>query len=193
MDYDQGLNPIGKCYMTGIGFDRVHNPHMIESVYAQEQGWGGPQPGISIYGPGTNSNSSIPEQIPAALSLPRERMWVDDLGNYEWSEFTDYQSEAWPAAIYPVLAQGGNWKPANGEPFLNPAASINSASNGWVLHFGGIPGQSYTLQTAPALTGPWTDLSGPAEANVTGMTQFTDATPGLATRYYRIQGQAPIY
>jgi hypothetical protein len=21
MDYDQGLNPIGKCYMTGIGFN----------------------------------------------------------------------------------------------------------------------------------------------------------------------------
>ncbi len=182
MDYDQGLNPIGKCYMSGIGFDQVHNPHMIESIYGEEQGWGGPEPGISIYGPGNNDNSSIPEQIPAALSLPRERMWVDDLGNFQWSEFTDYQSEAWPAAIYPVLAQGGNWSPANGEPFLNPAASINSGSNARMLRFGGIPGQTYYLQTALALAGPWTVLSGPVKADVTGMTQFTDATPGRQPR-----------
>ncbi|SPE60887.1 putative Glycosyl hydrolase family 9 [Verrucomicrobia bacterium] len=194
MDYDQGVNPVGKCYMTGIGFDRVHNPHQAESVYAQEQGWGGPQPGISIYGPGTNTaTSGIPEQIPPALTLPRERMWVDDLGNYQWSEFTDFQSEAWPAAIYPVLAQGGNWSPANGEPFLNPAASVKSVSNGWVLRFGGIPGQVYVLQTALTVAGPWTNLSGPMKSDVTGVTQFTDSTPAWATRFYRTRGQGPIY
>lgn len=194
MDYDQGLNPLGKCYMSGMGFERVHNPHMIESVYAQQQGWGGPQPGISIYGPGTNTaTSGIPRQIPAALSLPRERMWVDDLGNWQWSEFTDFQSEAWPAAIYPVLARGGLWRPANGEPFLDPAASITASTNGWALRFGGIPRQSYVLQIAPGLTGPWTDLSGPVKAGVTGLTQFTDTTPASAARFYRSRGTAPIY
>jgi hypothetical protein len=120
-------------------------------------------------------------------------MWVDDLGNFQWSEFTDYQSEAWPAAIYPVLAQGGNWSPANGEPFLNPTATINLGGNVRVLRFGGIPGQTYYLQTAPALTGPWTVQSGPVKADVTGTAQFTDATPAPGTRYYRTRGQAPIY
>ena len=40
MDYDQGLNPIGKCYMCGIGFNRVHNPHDRESAYTKKQGLG---------------------------------------------------------------------------------------------------------------------------------------------------------
>ncbi len=38
MDYIQGLNPLGKCYVSGIGFDRVHHPHDRESTYAQEKG-----------------------------------------------------------------------------------------------------------------------------------------------------------
>ncbi len=122
MDYDQGLNPMGKCYMTSIGFNRVNNPHDSESAYAEAQGWGGPQPGISIYGPGENDNSYIPPQIPAAVSLPREREWMDDVGNYQWSEFTDYQSEGWPAAVYPVLAGSGVWNPTN-NPFIAPQAT----------------------------------------------------------------------
>ena len=51
MDYVQGLNPIGKCYMTGLGFNRVHNPHDRESAYTKQQGWG-PRPGILVFGPG---------------------------------------------------------------------------------------------------------------------------------------------
>ena len=40
MDYDQGLNPIGKCYVCGIGFNRVHNPHDRESALYQREGLG---------------------------------------------------------------------------------------------------------------------------------------------------------
>ncbi len=91
MDYDQGLNPIGKCYLTGIGFNQVHNPEQRESIYAEEQGWGGPQPGITIYGPGVTQASQgetgaaqIPgSQQPAARTdlggrlgeLPMERVY----------------------------------------------------------------------------------------------------------------------
>ena len=129
MDYDQGLNPLGKCYLTGVGFNRVSNPESRESVYAEEQGWGGPEPGCTVYGPGVTQTEAgygpgNPEwnapQIPDANSLARERVYVDDLGNYEWSEYTDYQCESWPAAIYEVLAQGGVWSPAKGEPFIVP-------------------------------------------------------------------------
>ncbi len=152
-----------------------------------------PSPGFPSMGRALNSNGSIPQQIPAALSLPREREWVDDLGNYEWSEFTDYQSEAWPAAIYPVLAQSGTWSPAQGEPFLNPAASITAAANGsYVLQFGGLPYQPYVLQSASSITGPWTTVSGTVTAGVTGVVQFTN-NPASAATFYRTQGQTQIY
>jgi endoglucanase len=106
MDYVQGLNPIGKCYMTGIGFDRVHHPHDRESAYAQQMGWGGPQPGIVVYGP---LKSGRGKQVPALSGLAGERRYVDHLGTFQMNEFTVYQSEVFPAAIYPVLAQGGKW------------------------------------------------------------------------------------
>ena len=182
MDYDQGLNPIGKCYMTGIGFDRVHNPQKRESAYAEaHNGMGWAQPGITVYGPLEPSKlSSSPGsvQIPPLSGLPRERRYVDHLGYWAMDEFTVYQSEVFPAAIYPVLAQGGKWNPAK-EPFLNPAASINVVSNGWTLTFGGLPGQTNFVQVASTVTGPWSDLSGPLLPDASGTVQFTHyAGPG---------------
>jgi endoglucanase len=199
MDYDQGLNPIGKCYLTGMGFNRVRNPELNESsIYAEAQGWGGPQPGVTVYGPGTtqlaaNENTNSAPQIPNANFLPRERVWVDDLGNYEWNEYTDYQCLAWPAAIYPVLAQGGTWRPADGEPFLTPGASIQAGRNGQVLQFGGIPYQTYVLQSATNTNGPWSTASGPVTADISGRVRFIDTTTSVATKFYRAQGSAPIY
>ncbi|MGA3268605.1 MAG: glycoside hydrolase family 9 protein [Verrucomicrobiota bacterium] len=195
MDYDQGVNPIGKCYMTGIGFNRVHNPHLIETVYAEEQGLGGPEPGVTMYGPGA-TQSSVGEsgavQIPNANNLARERVWVDDLGNFEWTEFTDYQCEAWPAAVYPVLAQSGTWSPTR-EPFLYHGATITpNGSGGYTLQFGGIPYQTYYLQAATSLNGPWTTVSGPVTAGVTGMLQFTH-NPNSAQTFYRTLGQTQLY
>ena len=195
MDYDQGLNPIGKCYLTGIGFNRTYNPEQRESIYGEEQGWGGPQPGITVYGPGVtqaSQNESGAAQIPNPNNLPRERIWVDDLGNFQWNEFTDYQCEAWPAAIYPVLAQSGVWNPAR-EPFLYQGASLApNGSGGYTLQFGGIPYQTYYLQAATSLNGPWTTVSGPVKAGVTGLLQFTH-NPASAQTFYRTSGQLQIY
>ncbi|MGA3267975.1 MAG: glycoside hydrolase family 9 protein [Verrucomicrobiota bacterium] len=193
MDYDHGLNPLGKDYMSGMGFNRTHNPHMIESAYAEfTAGLGGPEPGITVYGPGENNNA-VPEQIPPALPLPPQREWVDDLGNYQWSEFTDYQSEAWPAAIYTVLAQGVTWRPAQGEPFLYHGAAITPNGNGsYSIQFGGLPYQTYYLQAATSLNGPWTTVSGPVTAGVTGMVQFTH-NPNSAQTFYRTSGQTQLY
>ena len=42
MDYAQGLNPLGKCYMTGTGFNRVHNPHDRESAYTKRRAGAAP-------------------------------------------------------------------------------------------------------------------------------------------------------
>ena len=207
MDYDQGLNPIGKCYMTGIGFDQTHNPEQTESAYAEYvKGWGGPIPGITVYGPSAPNGPTLTSvrQVPAANGLPRERKWVDNCGSIQWVEFTVEETEVYQSAVYPVLAQGGNWKPANGEPFLNPVASIQSGTNGMVLQFGGIPYQNYVLQTATDINGPWsTDpFAVPVAADVTGTVRFTDASPAPVTEFYRTEyvppggaapGAAPIY
>jgi endoglucanase len=101
MDYVQGLNPLGKCYASGIGSDSVRHPHDRESVYAQAQGWG-PRPGLIVYGgPYT---SGVVRQLPPLDSMPRERHYIDHLGSFAMNEFTVYQTLVFPAAIYPVLA-----------------------------------------------------------------------------------------
>jgi endoglucanase len=192
MDYDQGLNPLGKCYLTGIGFDRVHHPHQRESNYAENDlGVGGPQPGVTVYGPSTANGARLAKQIPDFSGLPRERRYADHLGDYEYNEFTVYQTKAFPAAVYPVLAQGGNWKPANGEPFVNPAASVTITNGMASLQFGGLPEQGYVLQTASDINGPWTTLSsaGMALPDTMGLLHFTDPAPVSGTRFYRIQMQ----
>jgi endoglucanase len=105
MDYTQGLNPIGKCYVCGIGFNRVYNPHDRESAYTKEKGWG-PRPGILVFGPGGSGRGT---SVPAVTTLARERRYIDNLPSIQWNEFTVYQSLCFPAAVYPVLAQGGAW------------------------------------------------------------------------------------
>ena len=105
MDYTQGLNPIGKCYVCGIGFNRVHNPHDRESAYTKEKGWG-PRLGILVFGPGGRGRGI---SVPAVTTLARERQYIDNLPSIQWNEFTVYQSLCFPAAVYPVLAQGGTW------------------------------------------------------------------------------------
>lgn len=112
MDYTQGLNPIGKCYVCGLGFNRVHNPHDRESAFTKEQGWG-PRPGILVFGPGGSGRGT---SVPPVTTLARERRYIDNLASIQWSEFTIYQSLCFPAAVYPVLAQGGRWDQAK-DPF----------------------------------------------------------------------------
>jgi endoglucanase len=114
MDYTQGLNPIGKCYVCGIGFNRVHNPHDRESAYTKEKGWG-PRPGILVFGPGGRGKGV---SVPAVNTLARERQYIDNLPSIQWNEFTVYQSLCFPAAVYPVLAQGGAWDETK-DPFAS--------------------------------------------------------------------------
>ena len=108
MDYNQGLNPIGKCYVTGIGFDQVKNPHDRESDYTKSKGWG-VKPGILIYGPGNLPDGIEFTIIPEITALPRERQWVDHLYTYGMNEFTIHETLIYPAVVYPVLAKGRIW------------------------------------------------------------------------------------
>ena len=115
MDYAMGLNPLGKCFMTGLGFNQVYNPHDRESAYTIEQGWG-PRPGILIFGPGLLNRTGA---VYPALNQtsPRERIYIDNRDAISQSEFTIYQSLCFPAAIYPILAEGGKYDESN-NPFV---------------------------------------------------------------------------
>jgi endoglucanase len=194
MDYTQGVNPLGKCYMTGLGLEPTHNPQQQESAYAEwTKGWGGPIPGITVYGPGPVMTGTNLYQIPPVSGLARERKWMDDCGSYQWTEFTVEESEMFPAVVYPVLGQGGAWKPTH-EPFLNPIVSINVASNGLALTFGGLPGQATYVQISSSVTGPWSDLSGALLPDASGTVRYTDTiSPAPAVRFYRARRTAPIY
>lgn len=116
MDYALGLNPLGKCFMTQMGFNQVIWPHDRESQYTYEQGWG-PRPGILVFGPGNyvTEYPSYPEITRA--TTPRERAYIDIQANYKNNEYTIYQSLCFPSVIYSVLAGGCNWDPKATDPF----------------------------------------------------------------------------
>jgi endoglucanase len=192
MDYDQGLNPLGKCYMTGIGFDGVHHPHTRESAYAQvTMGWGGPLAGITVYGPlepAKLSSSPNSKQIPPLSGLPRERCFVDHLGFWAMDEFTVYQSEVFPAAIYAVLAQGGKWDSTK-EPFAVPAMFKTTAqtdANTLTFTWSAEGGQTYQMQYSTDLTQTnWTNLGSSLTATNATMTSSVSTATDLQ-RFYRI-------
>jgi hypothetical protein len=55
-----------------------------------------------------------------------------------------------------------------------------------IVTFAGIPGQSYIIQSAVNVSGPWSNLSAPIIANSVGVVQYSDTTsPMPATRFYR--------
>ena len=108
MDYVLGLNPLGKCFMTGVGSDRVHHPHDRETEYTHyEKGWG-IRPGLIVFGPGlaTQNGRSYPA---IDRETPRERIYIDNVGAISQSEFTIYQSLCFPACVYPILTGGSDY------------------------------------------------------------------------------------
>lgn len=117
MDYALGLNPLGKCFMTTLGFNRVNWPHDRESQYTYEQGWG-PRPGILVFGPGNYVNGEFPSYPEIKRGeTPRERAYIDVQANYRNNEFTIYQSLCFPSVVYPILAGGCNWNLKNKDPY----------------------------------------------------------------------------
>ena len=108
MDYILGLNPMGKCFMTGVGCDRVHHPHDRETEYTNHEMHWGIRPGIIVFGPGLQTRAG--KSYPAIdRSTPRERVYIDNLMAISQSEFTIYQSLCFPANIYPILTGGSDF------------------------------------------------------------------------------------
>jgi hypothetical protein len=107
MDWKLGLNPLGICYVTGMGFHQVHNIHDRESAYTASKGWG-PKPGITAFGPGVVGRRSRAKVVPAILELPKERQFTDDRGIISFTEFTIFETMHYDA-LYTILAGGGRW------------------------------------------------------------------------------------
>ena len=115
MDYKLGLNPLNISYVTGLGFNQVHNPHDRESAYTISKGRG-PRPGITVFGPGVPGwNGGNAGVVPVVKDLSGERMYVDDRELISFNEFTIFETMTHDA-LYTVLANGGKWKGEN--PFL---------------------------------------------------------------------------
>jgi endoglucanase len=110
MDYNQGLNPIGKCYLTGIGFDRTWDPLHHDSYPMKAKGWG-PAPGLQVFGAGNLSQikNGAPGMIPDVKTLPAQRQFVDNRMYVSLTEFTIPESLSFPAVVYVILAEGGKW------------------------------------------------------------------------------------
>lgn len=75
--------------------------------------------------------------------------------------------------------------PSGGPP--ENEVAITTATNGWTLLFTGLPAQNYVVQYAPAVGGPWSDLSPVLMADANGLIKYTDQTlPSPQTRFYRV-------
>jgi len=114
MDWKLGLNPTGICYVTGLGFHQVHNPHDRESAYTKSLGWG-PKPGITVFGPGIPGWRNRSKVIPRVRELAKERQFVDDIGTISFTEFTIFETMSHDA-LYTVLSGGGKWN--GSDPYI---------------------------------------------------------------------------
>jgi hypothetical protein len=65
-----------------------------------------------------------------------------------------------------------------------PPVSIALVPTGIRLRFTGIPDSSYTIERAPAVTGPWTTINRQT-APASGLVEYIDATPPSSQAFYR--------
>ncbi|MBN1308975.1 MAG: glycoside hydrolase family 9 protein [Chitinispirillaceae bacterium] len=136
MNYQLGLNPLGICFVTGLGFHRVHNPHDRESAYTVSKGWG-VKPGITVFGPGVisgfHSSGEGPATFPDIGSLPVERKFGDDMSSISTAEFTIFETMS-HYALYTVLSNGGTWNETE-DPYTGQQLTVDGA----LPPFGGSP------------------------------------------------------
>lgn len=114
-DASLGLNPLGKCFITGLGSDTVKSPLHADS-YFTKYGLGehvghpkGNVPGILVYGP-TDGRSGQGYQMvvsdklyPPWDRLPLYRRWGDGWSLVNCNEFTTWETMVWNACMHGFL------------------------------------------------------------------------------------------
>jgi len=73
---------------------------------------------------------------------------------------------------------------ASGAQTLN-MISLQLTPTNCQLEFAGIPGRGYVIQSAPTMSGPWSDVSEPVAADGTGLIQFIDTNVPGPMQFYR--------
>jgi hypothetical protein len=66
-----------------------------------------------------------------------------------------------------------------------PAISIDRLPTGVRLRFAGVPGRSYNLERAPAVTGPWSTIN-TQTATASGLFEYLDTLTHSGSGFYRI-------
>lgn len=112
--YDQGLNALGKSYITGVGEDQVNAPLHLDSWFPK-YGQGlfsapiGNVPGIIIYGAsagrsGQSYQMVISEKLyPPFDTLPVHRRWSDGWSLVNCNEFTVWETLVINACMFGFL------------------------------------------------------------------------------------------
>jgi hypothetical protein len=65
-----------------------------------------------------------------------------------------------------------------------PPVSIALVSTGVHIRFNGVPGHSYNIERALAVTGPWSTLA-TLTAPIQGIMEYTDTNPPMSVAFYR--------
>lgn len=109
-DFQLGVNPLSRCFITGLGHRPPLNPQLNPLLYTRPKKLGATVPGISIYGlSGKNPETTITAWHPQ--TVPILRAYRDLGGGVESSsEFTITETIGVAAALYgylDALAQAG--------------------------------------------------------------------------------------
>lgn len=108
-NYVVGLNPLGKCCMTGVGSNPPNDPLHADSWFTSLRGLGSVS-GITIYGPqeshsGADYQTRVWSQVyPAWDTLPEQRRFSEGWSLVNVSEFTTWETVAPNAMLYSFLA-----------------------------------------------------------------------------------------
>ena len=65
-----------------------------------------------------------------------------------------------------------------------PLVSVALVPTGVGLRFTGTPGRGYTIERAPAISGPWSTIN-TQTASASGLLEYLDANPLPAAAFYR--------
>jgi hypothetical protein len=76
-----------------------------------------------------------------------------------------------------VFVSAGPLPPQNG-------LALSTAQTGLLVRFAGTPGQSYQIQRAAAITGPWATLT-TTPAPIYGIIEYADQSPPAGMSFYR--------
>jgi hypothetical protein len=70
-----------------------------------------------------------------------------------------------------------------------PPVSVDLVPSGFCIRFTGVPGRTYNIERAAAVTGPWSTIATPT-APPNGIIEYTDTDTPLRGAFYRTSASA---